>query len=40
MLSILITLDILMRMEKNGVSLNFHVTHISIFDTPSRRHAL
>jgi len=37
MLSILITLDILMRMEKNGVSLNFHGSHISIFDTPSRR---
>jgi hypothetical protein len=36
MLSILVRLDILMRMEKNGVSLNFHVSHISIFDTPSR----
>lgn len=24
-----------MRMEKNGVSPNFHVRHISIFDTPA-----
>jgi len=40
MLSILVRLDILMRMEKNRVSLNFHVSHISILDTPSRRHAL
>jgi hypothetical protein len=28
-----------MRMEKNGVMLSFHGSHISIFDTSSRRHA-
>jgi hypothetical protein len=32
MLSILVRLTILMRMEKTGVSLNFHVSHISTFD--------
>jgi hypothetical protein len=36
----LVRLDIVMRMEKNGVILSFHVSHISIFGTPRRRHTL
>jgi len=37
MLSRLVRLDILMRMEKNGANLNSHVSHNSIFDILSRR---